>query len=100
VILPADRRLKVTRLHALSNCLVPAAALVAALAVAGCGIKGPLELPEGATVAGNEAKGSFISSPRAALPGYELSTKEKRAQKQLGKPVKPDEPFILDPLLN
>ena len=41
------------------------------------------------------------TSPKAVLPGYyETSSKEKKAQKQLGKPVTPDEPFVLDPLLN
>jgi predicted small lipoprotein YifL len=90
----------VNRLQAVFPRLLRPAALAAALVVAGCGIKGPLELPEGAVVSGNQGKGSFVSSPNAALPGYELSSKEKRAQKQLGKPVKPDEPFILDPLLN
>ena len=89
-----------TRLYVLSSRLFPAAALVAALVLAGCGIKGPLELPEGVVVSGKEGKGSFVSSPNAALPGYELSAKQKRAQKQLGKPVKPDDPFILDPLLD
>ena len=90
-----------TSLHPLFRRLLPPAALVAALFVAGCGIKGPLELPEGTNVSGNEGKGRFASSPKAVLPGYyEPSKKEKKAQKQLGNPVKPDEPFVLDPLLN
>ena len=80
--------------------LLPAA-LAAALLVGGCGIKGPLELPEGSNVAASEAKGRFVPSPNTRLPGYyEASSKEKKAQKQLGNPQKPDEPFILDPLLN
>jgi predicted small lipoprotein YifL len=80
--------------------LLPAA-LAAALFVDGCGIKGPLELPEGTKVTGNEGKGKFESSPKAVLPGYyEPSSKDKKAQKQLGNPIKPDEPFVLDPLLN
>jgi predicted small lipoprotein YifL len=83
------------------RCLLSAAALVAALFVAGCGIKGPLELPEGTPVAAGEGKGRFVPSANTRLPGYyEASSKEKKAQKQLGNPVKPDEPFILDPLLN
>jgi predicted small lipoprotein YifL len=92
----------VTRLHALFRRLLPPAALAAALFVAGCGIKGPLELPEGTKVSGSEGKGKFEPSPKAMLPGYydALSSKEKKAQKQLGNPVKPDEPFVLDPLLN
>jgi predicted small lipoprotein YifL len=92
----------VTRLHALFRYLLPPAALAAALFVAGCGVKGPLELPEGTKVSGNEGKGGFESSPKAMLPGYYdvLSSKTKKAQKQLGKPTTPDEPFVLDPLLN
>jgi predicted small lipoprotein YifL len=91
----------VTRFHALFRYLLPTAAFAAALFVAGCGVKGPLELPEGTPVSGNEGKGAFVSSPKAVLPGYyETSSKDKKAQKQLGNPVKPDEPFILDPLLN
>jgi hypothetical protein len=36
------------------------------------------------------------------LPGYYdvLSSKAKKEQQQLGKPVTPDQPFVLDPLLN
>ena len=88
-----------TRLAAFRR-LLPLAAVAAALFVAGCGIKGPLELPESANVADNNAKGRFVSSPKAALPGYELTDKEKKRQRQLGKPTTPDEPFVLDPLLN
>jgi predicted small lipoprotein YifL len=81
--------------------LLSPAALAAALFVAGCGIKGPLELPEGTNVAAGEGKGPFVSSPKAVLPGYyETSSKDVKAQKQLGNPVKPDQPFVLDPLLN
>ena len=81
--------------------LLPPAALVAALFVGGCGIKGPLELPEGSSVPASEAKGRFVPNANTRLPGYyEASSKEKKAQKQLGNPAKPDEPFILDPLLN
>jgi len=91
----------VTRMHAFFRRLLSLAAVAAALFVAGCGIKGPLELPEGSNVAANEGKGPFVSSPMATLPGfYEQSAKERKAQRQLGNPVKPDEPFILDPLLN
>ena len=91
-----------TRLSTLFRRLLSPAALAAALLVAGCGIKGPLELPEGTTkVTGNDGKGRFEPSPKAVLPGYyERSSKEKKAQQQLGKPVTPDEPFVLDPLLN
>lgn len=89
------------RLLTLFRYLLPSAALAVALFVAGCGIKGPLELPEGTNVAAGEGKGHFVPSPNTRLPGYyEASSRDKKAQKQLGNPVKPDEPFILDPLLN
>jgi len=75
-------------------------ALTGLLVVAGCGVKGPLELPEGAQVTSNEGKGRFNSAKQAELPGYRPQTKEARAKRQLGNPVKRDEPFVLDPLLN
>jgi len=84
-----------------NSSLVAVAALGALLFVAGCGIKGPLELPEGAQAAAQkEGQDRFVSSPRAALPGYRLSDREKKQQRQLGKPQQPDQPFVLDPLLN
>jgi predicted small lipoprotein YifL len=93
----------VTRLHAFCRFLLPTAAFAAVLFVASCGVKGPLELPEGTKVTGNEGKGKFVSSPKAELPGYyqsQTSSKRQKAQKQLGNPITPDEPFVLDPLLN
>ena len=42
--------------------LLPAA-LAALFMLAGCGIKGPLELPEGTQVSGNEGKGKGRRSP-------------------------------------
>lgn len=89
-----------THLHALFRRLLSPAALAAALFVAGCGVKGPLELPEGTKVSGDKGKGPFVSSPNAALPGYYQNTSKATKSKQLGNPVKPDEPFVLDPLLN
>lgn len=61
-----------------------AAALIGAagLGFAGCGVKGPLEAPPEAKVAG-EAK-----SPEAADPGPNSAA-----------PQKPHEGFVLDPLL-
>jgi predicted small lipoprotein YifL len=98
--------LNVTRLSTFFRRLLPPAALAAALLIAGCGIKGPLELPEGTKVSSddgkNNGKGKFEPSPKAMLPGYYdvLSSKAKKEQQQLGKPVTPDQPFVLDPLLN
>jgi predicted small lipoprotein YifL len=77
--------------------LLPAA-IAALLALAGCGIKGPLELPEGAKAA-KETQGKGRRAVAADLPGYRQSSRDKRNYKQLGKGEKPDEPFILDPLL-
>jgi predicted small lipoprotein YifL len=70
------------------------------LVVAGCGVKGPLELPEGTQVSGNDGKGGFTSAKQAELPGYIPQQKEIREKRQLGNPIKRDEPFVLDPLLN
>jgi predicted small lipoprotein YifL len=75
---------------------------IALFVLASCGIKGPLELPEGAQVSDNEGKGR--SSPGAMrateLPGYQPTRSDLRINKGLGVPVKRDEPFVLDPLLN
>jgi len=77
------------------------AALAAALAVAGCGIKGPLELPEGTAAPVKQDSAHYASSPNAPLPGYyEPSSRDRKTQRQLGTPSKPDQPFVLDPLLN
>lgn len=78
--------------------LLPAA-LAALFVLAGCGIKGPLELPEGTKVSGNEGKGKGVRGVSADLPGYKQNSRDRRNYKQLGRAVKPDEPFILDPLL-
>jgi len=81
---------------------VASIALSALFVLTGCGIKGPLELPEGAQVSGNEGRGR--ASPEAMratqLPGYQPTRSDVRTNKSLGVPVKRDEPFVLDPLLN
>ena len=88
------------RLSVLFRRLFPLAALAAALLLAACGIKGPLELPESDSAA-SKSSARFVSSPNATLPGYyEPSARDRKAAKQLGRPTKPDEPFVLDPLLN
>jgi predicted small lipoprotein YifL len=71
----------------------------ALLALAGCGIKGPLELPADAQVSGNEGKGKGTITAAEKLPGYKPKPQETRAAKQMGKPVRSDQPFFLDPLL-
>jgi predicted small lipoprotein YifL len=86
---------------ALFHRLLSPAALVAALFVAGCGIKGPLDLPEGATAPAKADSARYASSPSAKLPGYyEPSARDRKTQRQLGTSAKPDQPFVLDPLLN
>jgi predicted small lipoprotein YifL len=103
VILAAGPETEVTRLPALFRRLLTPVALAAALFVAGCGIKGPLDLPEGANVAASDSKdskGRAEFSPNTSLPGYRFTDREKKTQKQLGTPAKPNEPFVLDPLLN
>jgi predicted small lipoprotein YifL len=88
VIKPAIRRL-----------LLLPFALASLFVLAGCGIKGPLELPADAQVSGNEGKGKGEITAAERLPGYQPKSPEKRAAKQMGKPVRSDQPFFLDPLL-
>ena len=101
---------------------------IIALALTGCGIKGPLERPPSASLADSEdattAKRSRESStePRVTTAKTEKSKVQKvkrpgvtppmtpeewkkdpdrqsRSTKSRSKPQKPDEPFFLDPLL-
>jgi predicted small lipoprotein YifL len=88
VIKPATRRL-----------LPPLFALASLFVLAGCGVKGPLELPADAQVSGNDGKGKGTITSAEKLPGYKSKPQERRAAKQMGKPVRSDEPFFLDPLL-
>lgn len=85
-----------------SRRLLLPAAMAALFVLAGCGIKGPLELPSDAQVDSKEAKaakgkGQYPTQRR--LPGYEPNQQQRKEAKQLGHPVKPDTPFFLDPLL-
>lgn len=100
---------------------VQIAALGAALLLAGCGVKGPLEPPPGVTaaapvqtaivtpdtpgpsVSGTQTQTSS-STPRSFTPPMEQAKKKKKRLKQGNVPVtsapeKPDVPFILDSLL-
>jgi predicted small lipoprotein YifL len=74
-------------------------ALASLFVLAGCGIKGPLELPADAQVSGNEGKGKGEITAAERLPGYQPRSQDRRAAKQMGKPVRTDQPFFLDPLL-
>ncbi|MGR7994998.1 MULTISPECIES: LPS translocon maturation chaperone LptM [unclassified Xanthobacter] len=95
-------------------------ALVAALALAGCGVKGPLEPPPGAPKAEAPKTPPAVPPPTAAgETGFHSATSasdmansvtphadwEKSKQKQSGKTdqlegvARPDRPFFLDGLL-
>lgn len=76
-------------------------AFAALFVLAGCGIKGPLELPADAQAKNAKATTNKGEIPKAArLPGYYQPPKhELKEVKQLGKPEQPDTPFFLDPLL-
>jgi predicted small lipoprotein YifL len=88
-------------LFSLSRRLVPLSLVAGALALAGCGVKGPLDLPEGAATPSKQDSARYASSPNTRPPGYyESSSRDRKTQRQLGTPAKPDEPFVLDPLLN
>ncbi len=73
--------------------------LAALFALAGCGIKGPLELPTDAQVDAKEAKRKGEIAEASKLPGYQPTKQQQKAARGLGRPVKPDEPFFLDSLL-
>jgi predicted small lipoprotein YifL len=79
-------------------------ALTAFSPLTACGIKGPLELPEGTQTVGNEGRGrrSADAMKNTQLPGYnyQLTPGDLRTNKALGNPIKRDEPFVLDPLLD
>ena len=79
--------------------LPPLFALASLFVLAGCGIKGPLELPADSQVAKNDGKGKGRITPAQQLPGYQPTTLERRTAKQMGQPVESDQPFFLDPLL-
>lgn len=77
-------------------------ALAALFVLAGCGIKGPLELPADAQATDTqtkEAKKKGQVAEASKLPGYQPTKQQQKTAKGLGRPVKPDEPFFLDSLL-
>ncbi|HEY8268983.1 MAG TPA: lipoprotein [Xanthobacteraceae bacterium] len=67
--------------------LAPLAALLAVLVLAGCGVKGGLEPPPG----------SQPPEPQAAAEP--ASARPLGAPKASQKSARPDQPFVLDPLL-
>ncbi len=64
-------------------CLALIGVFIAALALAGCGRKGPLEPPPAASVAGEQGT--------AANPAEDAAAEQERLKKKR---------FVLDPLLN
>jgi predicted small lipoprotein YifL len=82
---------------------LPLIALASVFSIAGCGIKGPLELPPDAQQASadssTKSKGKGEPPLERRLPGYQPTSQEQKMAKGLGKPQKPDQPFFLDPLL-
>ena len=79
--------------------LAPFGALLAALVLAGCGVKGGLEPPPGSTppatqtTADTPAQRTVGPKPVSTSPGL------RRALQDGPRPDRPDEPFALDPLL-
>jgi predicted small lipoprotein YifL len=83
--------------------LVLAAAGVAALALAGCGRNGPLELPPGPAVPAQPVSSAPLTQPDGTpIPGSPQDTAMKTGFDQYGRPVAAQgekKSFILDPLL-
>jgi predicted small lipoprotein YifL len=75
----------------------------AALALAGCGRNGPLELPPGPAVPAPQASTAPLTYPDGTpIPGSERDTAAKTGFDQYGRPVAAQgerKSFILDPLL-
>ncbi len=88
-----------TQLADISRSLRLSVAITALFVLAGCGIKGPLELPTDAQVKASDAKGKGEYPGERRLPGYDPTVQQRKEAKQMGQPVKPDNPFFLDPLL-
>jgi predicted small lipoprotein YifL len=71
------------------------AALAAALALAGCGVKGPLEPPPQATAATTQPTAQVTERTTTPEPVAPMMRRPRRPP-----PIaRPDQPFVLDPLL-
>ena len=81
--------------HRLLPRLAIFAALIAALALAGCGRKGPLDPPPGATSATGTQQTANTDSIRSPIGQPGNSQKS-----QPPAPKAPNKAFVLDPLLN
>ena len=71
-------------------------AIAAALMLAGCGVKGPLEPPPATAATAAEVKASISPPPVVTGP---VDRRRDRALRGLGTPSKPADEFALDPLL-
>jgi predicted small lipoprotein YifL len=71
-------------------------AIAAALLLAGCGIKGPLEPPPATEATPTETKAGINPPPVATGP---VDRRRERQLRGLGTPSKPADEFALDPLL-
>ena len=85
--------------------LAAAGALIACLALAGCGRKGPLDPPPGASATGEPApqQSGLVSPMVTPIGGGGTSPSGNVALGPDGRPLAPkgrDRPFVLDGLLN
>jgi predicted small lipoprotein YifL len=71
-------------------------AMAAALMLAACGIKGPLEPPPATAAAAGEVQAAINPPPVVTGP---TDSRRERQLRGLGKPSKPTDEFALDPLL-
>jgi len=91
-----------TGMNGVGRTLTFAAALIAALALAGCGREGPLELPPGPAPATPAAASQLRSPDGTPAPGSAQDAAAKTGFDAQGNPVatpSQNRAFILDPLL-
>jgi len=72
-------------------------AIAAALLLAGCGVKGPLEPPPATAAVASEMKAAINPPPPVATGP--IDRRRQRELRGLGTPSKPNDEFALDPLL-
>ncbi|MFV0279442.1 MAG: LPS translocon maturation chaperone LptM [Rhodoblastus sp.] len=75
--------------------------IVAALALSGCGRRGPLEPPPGAPPQPQPSQATPANTPPGAPGGLFRNTtsRTEESETKSGKPLRRPSPFILDPLL-
>jgi predicted small lipoprotein YifL len=92
----------VSEFHRPIKGLAVAAAMAALLVLGGCGRKGPLDPPPGASNAVEPQANGGLIAPIAAPIGSRSSSGEPGVDSN-GKPIASkgqDRPFVLDPMLN